>query len=158
MTPKDAEKIAGKLSNTSKMPGYSYSLPSESCMTGQTLRKEKGSVCSSCYACKGRYLWPNVKRSLMRRKESIVHPQWVEAMVTLIKFHCECPYFRWHDSGDLQGREHFQKIVDIANACPEIHFWLPTKEHTLLRLCADIVVPKNLVIRKSMHLLGAFIP
>ena len=48
--------------------------------------------------------------ALARRLESLKHPQWVEAMVALI--HGE-PWFRWHDSGDLQSPEHLKKIFEV---------------------------------------------
>jgi hypothetical protein len=37
-------------------------------------------------------------------------------------------YFRWHDSGDIQGLEHFAKIVEVARATPNTLHWLPTRE------------------------------
>ena len=52
---KEAKKITGSLTRTSKMPGLSYSLPAWECKTGSKLRKIKGSVCASCYALKGNY-------------------------------------------------------------------------------------------------------
>ena len=26
------------------------------------------------------------------------------------------PFFRWHDSGDLQGADHLKKIFEVCNA------------------------------------------
>jgi len=53
-------------------------------------------------------------------------------MVYLIKRH-RCAYFRWHDSGDLQGIDHLFKIVQIAHAVPDCKFWLPTREYGIVR-------------------------
>ena len=80
MNLKEAKKITGGLSSPSKMPGYAYNLPAWECVTGVKLQAIKGSVCSGCYAMKGRYRFPNVKDALNRRLNSLTHPQWVEAM------------------------------------------------------------------------------
>jgi len=55
------------------------------------------------------------------------------------------PYFRWHDSGDLQSVEHFRLICDIARATPNTTHWLPTKEPRYVK--GD--VPANLIVRVS---------
>jgi hypothetical protein len=44
MNKKEAKEITGSLTQTSKMPGKSYSLPAWECKTGSKLRKIKGSV------------------------------------------------------------------------------------------------------------------
>ncbi len=60
--------------------------------------------------------------------------------------------FRWHDSGDIQGVEHLDKICQIAYETPEITHWLPTKESNLVMNYTK-PIPKNLVIRLS----GSFV-
>ena len=84
MNLKEAKEITGGLSAPSKMPGYAYNLPAWECVTGVKLQAIEGSVCSGCYAMKGRYRFPNVKDALNRRLNSLTHPQWVEAMSFLI--------------------------------------------------------------------------
>ena len=81
----EAEKITGGLSAPGKMPEGSYNLPAAACITGSILRLIEGTPCYGCYAFTGRYNFPNVKDALTRRLESLTHPQWVEAMVVLIK-------------------------------------------------------------------------
>ena len=85
MLKKEAEKITGGLSKPGKMPEGSYNIPASACQTGQILAKVEGTPCYKCYAFKGRYNFPNVKDALARRLKSLDHPQWVEAMTTLVK-------------------------------------------------------------------------
>ena len=103
MLKKEARQITGGLSKPSKMPGPAYNLPATECKTGAKLVKVPDSVCEGCYALKGRYNFRNVRLALARRLASLKHPRWIEAMTVLIKGE---PYFRWHDSGDLQSVTH----------------------------------------------------
>jgi hypothetical protein len=149
MLVKEAEAIAGTLSNTSKMPGYSTSIPAKYCRVGSKLRGVPGSVCESCYGCKGNYtFYPEVQRSLDRRYAGLRHPLWVEAMVTLIVARTDPanPYFRWHDVGDLQDIGHLWRICQVAKRTPEVHHWLPTRERAIVGLYRR-TLPQNLTIR-----------
>ena len=115
MNLKEAKAITGGLSSPSKMPGYAYNLPAWECVTGVKLQAVEGSVCSGCYAMTGRYRFTNVKEALTRRLESLDHPEWVEAMTVLVSHYSrKVPFFRWHDSGDLQGAEHLKKIFEVC--------------------------------------------
>lgn len=145
----EARAIAHTLSKPSKMPGYGYSIPAITCRIGSLLRKVKGSVCSSCYALKGRYVFPNTLQAMQRRFEALTNPYWVDAMVFQINFYRKKSlFFRWHDSGDLQSEEHLQKICEIAKQTPEVRHWLPTREvQVISKFKGDI--PDNLVIRIS---------
>jgi hypothetical protein len=67
------------------------------------------------------------------------------AMAKLI---CGLPYFRWHDTGDVYSRRYWNAIHDIALACPDTKFWLPTRELWI----AKLPKPTNLVIRYAMPL------
>lgn len=149
-TLKQAEAVAGKLGKPSKMPGYAYGIPARHCPMGSILVKLKGSVCSNCYALKGRYVFKNVQRAQEVRFASLKHPLWIDAMVYMIKKR-ECDYFRWHDSGDLQGLWHLENIVEIARQCPKTRFWVPTREVRVVRqyLSAHGAFPANLVVRVS---------
>lgn len=149
-TLKEAEAIAGSLGEPSKMPGYAYGISATKCVTGGALQKIPGSVCSKCYALKGRYMYSGVARAHARRLAGLSHPRWVEAMVWMIKFR-KARWFRWHDSGDLQSVDHLVRIVLIAKRCPSTKFWLPTREKAIIENFVRMggVVPKNLVIRVS---------
>ena len=61
------------------------------------------------------------------------------------------PWFRWHDSGDLQSVTHLKNIFEVGKAPPETSHWLPTREAQLLKLMDPDVIPKNLIIRMSSH-------
>ena len=149
MLKKEAKEITGGLSAPSKMPGPAYNLPAQACITGSKLVKIPGSVCSGCYALKGRYNFSNVRLALARRLESLTHPQWVFAMTVLIKGE---EVFRWHDSGDLQSVQHLKNIFEVCKATPETSHWLPTREAKFLPLSTDSI-PKNLLIRMSSHMI-----
>jgi len=150
MLKKEAREITGGLSKPSKMPGPAYNLPAWKCITGVKLQAIEGSVCSGCYALKGRYRFNNVRMALARRLESLKHPRWVEAMVTLIQGE---PWFRWHDSGDLQGPDHIKKIFEVCKRTPDTMHWMPTREAKLLTLMDPAVIPSNLIIRMSSHMI-----
>ena len=150
MLKKDASMLTGGLTQTSKMPCKSYSLPTEACKTGFKMSTIAGSVCASCYADKGFYkMYQNtIKPAQFARLDSINDPAWVDAMVTLIG---EDQYFRFHDSGDLQSLDHFQKIVEVAQLTPKTRHWLPTREYAIIKafISAGGVIPKNLIVRLS---------
>ena len=151
MLKKEAKKITGGLSAPSKMPGPAYNLPAQACITGSKLVKIPGSVCHGCYALKGRYRFKNVKDALSRRLASIMDPRWVEAMVVLID---KEPFFRWHDSGDLQSEAHLMKIFEVCRLTSGVKHWLPTREAQFLKLMDPAIVPTNLTIRFSSHMIG----
>ena len=96
MKVKEARKITGSMTRTTKMPGLSYSLPAWECQVGSKLRAVKGSVCSGCYALKGTYTrYPAIKAAQYYRLQSLRDPRWIPAMVAQIK---RQKYFRWHDA------------------------------------------------------------
>ena len=145
MLIKEAKEITGGLSKPGKMPEGAYNLPASACQTGAKLRKISGTPCHGCYAFKFRYNFSNVKKALARRLASLNHPQWVEAMTTLVR---KKKHFRWHDSGDLQGVAHLKKIYEVCNNTPGTMHWLPTQERQYLPLEGS-TYPDNLVIRLS---------
>ena len=156
MTKTEAVAIAGTLSKPSKMPGFAYGLPAEECQTGAKLVAVENSVCHNCYAMKGFYKLyaKTIKPAQYKHLEAIEHADWVEAMVTLIGKACaKVPYFRWHDSGDLQSVEHLAKIAEVCRRLPKVHFWLPTREYAMVLGYRKIAnLPKNLVVRLSAHM------
>ena len=155
MKLKEAKAITGGLSSPSKMPGYAYNLPAWQCITGVKLQAVAGSVCAGCYAMKGRYRFKNVKDALNRRLNSLKHPQWIPAMTLLVSHYSrKVPFFRWHDSGDLQGAWHLKNIMEVCKATPQVQHWIPTREAKLLKLMDPDVIPKNLIIRMSSHMIN----
>jgi hypothetical protein len=158
MTVQEAIAIIYGLSAPSKMPGYGYSIPPAFCITGSKLREVPNSVCSKCYACKGRYTMEPAQHAMVRRYESLAHPQWVEAMSVALQGKKE-PYFRWHDAGDLQGGWHLKNIIKVAEKVPHMNFWLPTKEKKILikQFTKSDYVPPNLCIRLSSTLIDSYV-
>ena len=150
MLKKEAKEITGGLSAPSKMPGPAFNLPAADCITGAKLVKVNGSVCAGCYALKGRYRFNNVQSALRRRAACLMHPDWIDAMVALISGH---EYFRWHDSGDIQSVEHLKRIFEVCKRTPDTKHWMPTREARFLRLMDPDIIPSNLIIRMSSHMI-----
>ena len=153
-TKKLAVQITGGLGNPSKMPGLSYGISASYCKTGSKLRKVAGSVCSKCYACKGHYGWPVVREAHANRLAGISRPEWTASMIFLIARELAIlgvPFFRWHDSGDLQSYEHLMDIVEIARSLPDIRFCLPTTERAFIKryIREHERFPRNLAVRLS---------
>src|SRR5262249_40179076 len=114
------------------------------------------SHCAHCYAKRGRYQTGSVKRALARRFGKLHDPQWVDAMVTLITNE-DRRFFRWFDSGDLQGVWMLDNIAEVARRIPWCTFWLPTREYSIVeRWLATNRRPRNLIIRLSGHLFDTY--
>ena len=145
-----ASAIVGGLTQTSKMPCKSYSLPTIACQTGYRMAQIPGTVCASCYADKGFYAMykKTIEPAQVARLVSLDDPLWVDSMVNLIG---SDPYFRWHDSGDIQSLAHLESIVAVCNATPGTMHWLPTREYGIVKdyIAKHGAVPSNLVVRLS---------
>jgi hypothetical protein len=159
MTPALAKEITGGLSKPSKMPGFAYSIPAQACNVGSRLRSVQGSICSKCYALKGRYVFGNVKKALQRRLASLIHSEWVEAMVFQIN-QTGINVFRWHDSGDIQNLEHLERIAQVCRLTPDVRHWLPTREYALVTAYKEKhgSFPDNLNIRLSAYMVDGPLP
>ena len=151
-----AKDKVGGLSNTSKMPCYSWGIPTRYCRRGKELQKDKSSICGSCYAMSGAYLWKPVDNAYTRRYEAwrnLPREEWIDSMVTIlnrsgVKKKC---HFLWFDSGDVQSLSMLQDIVEICRQTPHIKHWVATREYQIYRdLLSSIEnIPSNLVIRLS---------
>ena len=159
MTPQLAKEITGGLSKPSKMPGFAYSIPAQACNVGSRLRTVQGSICSKCYALKGRYVFGNVKKALQRRLASLIHSEWVEAMAFQIN-QASINVFRWHDSGDIQNLEHLEKIAEVCRLTPDVRHWLPTREYAIVTAYKEKhgSFPDNLNIRLSAYMVDGPLP
>ena len=154
----ELKEAVGSLSAPSKMPCSGYSIPAKECNVGSRLVNVEGSTCSGCYALKGRYVFPNVEEAMYKRLDALVRDidSWVENMTEYIgRFRKgDKDYFRWHDSGDIQGVPHLHAIVRIAENLPEVKFWLPTREIKVVlqykKFNGDF--PPNLIVRISAHM------
>lgn len=141
-------KAVGGCSDTSKMPGASYGLPTAECKTGSKLAKIPGTVCSKCYANKGHYgMYPQIKVAQYRRLHAMRSPDWVENMVKVLNTE---RWFRWFDSGDLQDSDMLSQIVEVSRQTPWCQHWLATRERRIVReYVAKHTLPENLCIRLS---------
>lgn len=77
-------------------------------------------------------------------------------MVTMITAKCKPPdnFFRWHDSGDLQGVWHLENIAEVCRRTPTVTHWLPTREYDYIkRFLESAAVPDNLCVRLSAHMI-----
>ena len=154
-------RITIKTSQTTKMPWESWDLPAWLCQTGSKLVKVKGSICNGCYALKGRYIFGSKKKADLARMEQIGGSlqDWQDSFIEyfqgkLKRLKQEKRFFRWFTSGDLQSVDMLVAIVNIAKLVPEIKFWLPTKEHGMLREYQALhgEFPANLIVRASMFM------
>lgn len=146
-----ARSAVGGLSAPSKMPCSGWSIPATECKRGSVLAAKAGTVCSGCYAMKGRYGFDNVQTALRRRLDAFnADPQtWIDAMSFLIARE-RSGHFRWFDSGDLQSTGMLGAIMDVAERTPGIRHWLPTRERAIVReVLRHRTCPPNLTIRVS---------
>jgi hypothetical protein len=149
-TKKDAEaKLGVKLSKPSKMPCLSYSIPPDLCQKGCKIKKCDKSVCSGCYANKGRAAFPKVINSRKARYEALWTPNWSSYMARMIPQ--KDTYFRWHEAGDIQDLQHLLNIVKVAELRPHVAMWLPTLEWEKVREFRVLHgrEPNNLTVRVS---------
>jgi len=118
----------------------------------------EGSICSDCYADKGFFSMyaKTIKPAQFARLDAVWQAMadahqaelWVSGMVSLIGAD---NYFRFHDSGDLQGLAHLELIVAVCNATPHCQHWLPTREYGIVKdyISKHGALPANLTIRLS---------
>jgi len=142
------------LSDTSKMPCKSWSVTALACNVGSKLAQVEGSICHGCYALKGFYRMPNVASTLHNRLALMKEAGWVKAMIAKISAEEKSGFFRWFDSGDLVNLKNLKNIVRIAIALPEIRFWLPTKEYSIVSEYYELYgpFPQNLTVRLSAYM------
>ena len=157
---KQAIEIAGSLGKPSKMPCRTWNISATHCITGGKLTNVKNSVCEGCYALKGQYI--QFAHSFIpaseKRIKAIDNPLWVKAMAFLILNESQksINVFRWFDSGDLQSRNHLEKIAHIARLTPNVKHWLPTREYKIVNdYMSRNIKPDNLNIRLSVHMVDA---
>ena len=136
-----------RLGKTSKMRGYSFGLDARNCITGSKLRKIKGSVCEKCYAMKGNYNFPSVRKNKETNLKHLESEYFVYVMTYQLQ---DIKYFRLFDSGDIPHMEALKKIVQIAENTPKTKHWLPTREIKIIQeYLKKNTFPKNLVVRVS---------
>ena len=137
------------LSKPSKMPGTSFSVPAQRCVTGAKLAKIPGSVCYDCYALKGAYIWPIVQNAMEYRLDLLNSSEFVSTMVAELNKRRATEH-RWFDSGDVHNVAHCLKIIAVCRLTPNKKHWIPTKERKLWQEALKMEsLPDNAVVRYS---------
>ena len=125
MKVKEIEGKIGTLSNPSKMPAFGWGISAKHCKTGSKLAKIPGTICHSCYALKGRYVFKNVFNAHEVRRNAIELNEWVDYMSMLLTIKYKNldkskRYHRWFDAGDVQSFSHLMKIFEVCEHTPQI--------------------------------------
>ena len=102
-----------------------------------------------CYAQKGNYRFPSVKKGLNNRYELSKKDEFVTIMNANILL--ERPtHVRIHDSGDFYSIAYLNKWVEIAKANKEVIFYAYTKSIPFFKPSkksdTNFLLPKNLII------------
>lgn len=126
--------------------------------------RENAPCSKLCYARKGNFQFPNVKKSHL---ENLEHYQRnpIEFFDEIIDFLnnglTSYRFLRFHSSGDIPDMEYLEGMVKVAKACPQTKFLCFTKKFELVNKYCDrqlieyknpeeIILPKNLRIVFSM--------
>jgi hypothetical protein len=138
------------LSKTSKLGCYSWSLQAwDTCPGARGDDGEAVDACKFCYARRGNYVYPNVKRVRAENLEDWKQDDWCDRMVDAITGQS---YFRWFDSGDCYHRDLAIKILDIMLRTPDTMHWFPTRMHKFDKfkdVLYDMSIQPNVVLRVS---------
>ncbi len=160
------KSLPGLLTNTSKMPCPSWSLPAGKACPGA--KYGEGSICGQCYAAKGSYGHKIVRHAQQERftwtlalmKSQAGQDAFVEYMSRAIES-IGSPYFRVHDSGDLFSPAYVKCWQRIARNLSHIRFWFPTRSYriaNLLPVIQELAAHPNVTIRPSALMLDAAPP
>jgi len=104
---------------------------------------------SFCYANKGAYIWPIVKKAYEFRYETSKQTNFIEvAMAELNRFRNNT-HVRIHDSGDFYNKEYLYKWFEIARNMPSKTFYAYTKRVKLLKDNMALK-PDNMIIIYSL--------
>ena len=138
------------LSKTSKLGCSSWSLQAlDTCPGARGDDGEAVDACKFCYARRGNYVYPNVKRVREVNLEDWKSDDWVDRMVSAIGADL---YFRWFDSGDCYHRDLAIKICEVMLRTPDTEHWFPTRMHKFDKfkdVLYDMSILPNVVLRIS---------
>ena len=139
-----------KLSNTSKMPGKSWSLPAwETCPGARLDNGDPVDACERCYALTGAYNFPGTIAAREHNLADWKSEDWVQVMAKKIG---KAKFFRWFDSGDVYSVALAEKIKDVIQATPDCKHWLPSrsyKDKNIFSVLKDIAALGNAAVRYS---------
>ena len=149
---KQAREDKKLLSNVSKMPGFSISRDAWLCDVGSKLAKVEGSTCANCYARKGMYRMPNVRKKMIEREEFFNAPDFVPRMINVLNI-VRGDVFRWFDSGDVADVGMALNIIEVCRQTPNKRHWIPSREYEKWTRALQIdKLPDNAVLRMSAHM------
>lgn len=134
------EQTAPLLTWTSTMAAWSWSLPAGPINAGGSCSPYStgpDAVCSCCYAMSGRYSFGKIlgvqavrfgwfKDALRKDAEGLA-----DFLAHAIGLHAINGYFRVHDSGDFHNLAAVRLWATVAERCPAVAFWCPTRAHRL---------------------------
>lgn len=142
------------------MPCKSWSLPAKLSCPAAVFGE--GTICSSCYAAKGNYLWNAVQRCQHDRfhwaTQSMKSAEGTEEFVSTMSAaiaHEKNPYFRVHDSGDLFSPAYTRAWAEVARRQPAVSFWFPTRTYRFLEYpkwgsaLGELSILPNVTLRPS---------
>lgn len=142
--------MAVKLSKTSKLGTYSWSLQAVETCPGAILSEGVlVDACKGCYARSGSYRYPNVIAPRVFNREDWKRDGWVPDMTEAL---CNEAYFRWLDSGDMYSVALAWKMYAVMVAVPSCRFWLPTRMYKFPKFSEVIAAMQalpNVVVRFS---------
>jgi len=146
-----------QLSQTSKMPCKSWSL--QAIVTCPGSRGKDGNlveVCSDCYAMKGTYRFPVVKKPREINRTDWKRDNWENDMVEALLHE---DFFRWFDSGDCYHPLLAEKIYSVMKRTLWCKHWLPTRSYKIARIKPWLTKMKrlpNVSVRYSSDRINRF--
>jgi hypothetical protein len=157
----------GAFSDPAKMPCRSLSYPAGgkfTCPRGSKLMKYPGTVCYFCYGADGLYITPTVQLAQDRRMNLLRYAkrfpkrqeEWISGIVSKLS-RVRNPYFRWHETGDIQDETHFTMILEVIRRTPHINHWIPTKEQQFIYEWLDEYGEKMLPINVNIRISAGWI-
>lgn len=118
---------------TSAMACWSWSLPAGREGACPAEHRGPNSICSSCYAQQGNYLFRNVRETQAARFAFLKSDPNHFADILVRFLHLEDPsFFRVHDSGDFHSLPTIHLWRSIVDRCPSTRFWFPTRTYLFL--------------------------
>ena len=137
--------IYPKISNTVSKLGIgigTVNLPAiTTCRSDAPCRK-------GCYACKGNFVYSNVKSSLQKNLDAFVEDadrffSILDNQLNMIPF----KFFRWHSSGDIVNERYLEGMCWLARKHKNTQFLCFTKKYELVNeYLNNHKKPKNLVL------------
>lgn len=101
-----------------------------------------------CYATKGAFRWPTVKKAYEFRYQASKQTNFIEVATSTLKKK-RATHVRIHDSGDFYNKEYLYKWFEIARNLPSKTFYAYTKRVKLLKDNMALK-PSNMIIIYSL--------